>query len=99
MARRKLEKMPEFLSQPPLTADELRHKEEIRQTLIDLTERTRLRNLNNAVRVAQAVAAGRFPELEDHFGELGRRFADLLDRPAEAATRRAALKTIEGGKE
>jgi hypothetical protein len=84
-------------AQPPLTADEMRGKIEISRMLNDLAIDANRRNLDNAVPVTQAVAAGRLPELQEHFGELGRRFGHLLDRPVKAATRRAALRTIEGG--
>jgi hypothetical protein len=96
MARRKIEKVsapPPMPSEPPITAEERKARNQEWDRLIGAL---RQRNLNTAVLVAQAVAAGRIPELEDHFGELGRRFAPMLDRPEQAAIRRAAFKVIDG---
>ena len=48
-------------------------------------------NLMNAVYLAQQAAAG-FGPLVDHFAELGRRYAHLLEAPPKPS-----LRVIEGG--
>jgi hypothetical protein len=49
------------------------------------------RNLSNAVYLAQQAAAGYGP-LVEHFAELGRRYAHLLEAPPKPS-----LRVIEGG--
>jgi hypothetical protein len=63
---------------PPPTAEEQAQSARISAHLRELTVIFHQRNLDTAVSLAILARAGRLPkELEEHFGELGRRYAEL----------------------
>lgn len=59
-----------------------------------ITAELRLRNLQNAVLLAQQAATGRGP-LVEHFAKLGLRFSHELNRPPHSD--RTSLRVIDGG--
>ena len=76
---------------PPKTEQELKQDRELLAMLQDTTAVLRQRNLDNAVILAEQAAAGYGP-LVEHFAELGRRYAHLLD-----AQPKPVLRVIKGG--
>lgn len=76
---------------PPRTAKEEAQSRELVRQLERLSAELRQRNLTNAVYLAQQAVAGYGP-LVDHFAELGRRYAHLLEAPPKPS-----LRVIEGG--
>ena len=81
---------------PPALPPKLAAEAEADQSLLimmqELTRTLEKRNLDRAVMLARQAAAGRGP-LVDHFAELGRRYAHLLD-----AAPKTSLRVVEGGK-
>lgn len=75
---------------PLPTEKEMAANRQIALQLQQLCVQLHQRNLNNAVLLAQQAARGRGP-LVAHFGELGRRYAELLDQP-----QKPQLRVIEG---
>jgi hypothetical protein len=76
---------------PPVTEEEDAVSREITRRLEEMIIRQRQLNLSRAVVLAQQAARGTGP-LVEHFAELGRRYAHLVDEPP-----RPALRVIDGG--
>jgi hypothetical protein len=79
---------------PPPTEADTRAAEQISRQLDEIAAAVERRCLEDAVRVAQAVAAGQLPDLKAHFLELGRRFRGEL---TPAPKGRRSLRMIDGG--
>ena len=91
MARRTPPVVPPAM--PEMTAAEKAAQLHIAALLRNAAAGLHARNLSNAVLLAQQAACGHGP-LVDHFAELGRRYAHLLD--AKQAPR-TSLRVVEGG--
>jgi hypothetical protein len=81
------------ITPPPVLPEaerEMAESQEICRRLDELTRIARQNNLNRAVILAQMAARGRGP-LVDHFAELGRRYAHLVE-----ARSKPCLRVIEG---
>lgn len=83
----------------PLSNTERAQIDDITARLRAATALLRQQNLDRAVRLAQMAARHELPkELEEHIGELGRRFAALVDAPAARAPApkaRASLRLVQ----
>lgn len=77
---------------PPKSAAEAAADQSLLVRMQELTRMLEKRNLDRAVMLARQAAAGRGP-LVDHFAEIGRRYAHLLDAPPKTS-----LRVVEGGK-
>ena len=71
---------------PPRTSEEIAKIAEISRRIQELTKIVRQQNLDHAVSLAQQATCGRGP-LVDHFAELGRRFAHIVDKPPKPPLR------------
>ena len=71
---------------PARTSEEIAKSAELSRRIEELTKIVRQQNLDHAVTLAQMAARGRGP-LVDHFHELGRRFAHVVDKPPKPALR------------
>ncbi len=95
MARRKAPTPPAATvtppPMPPATEEEQAFDAEITRRLEGMAAEQQRRNLNSAVVLAQQAARGVGP-LVEHFAELGRRYAHLVDTPP-----RPTLRVIDGG--
>jgi hypothetical protein len=76
---------------PPKTEQELAESREICRMLEELTRIVIQQNLDRAVILAQMAARHQGP-LVEHFGELGRRYAHLLNAP-----QKPSFRVIDGG--
>lgn len=76
---------------PPTTDEEEASNREITRRLEEMIIRQRQLNLSRAVVLAQQAARDVGP-LVEHFAELGRRYAHLVDTPP-----RPTLRVIDGG--
>jgi len=76
---------------PPVTEEETAFDAEITRRLKEMAAEQRKRNLSSAVALAQMAARGQGP-LVDHFGELGRRYAHLVEAPPKPT-----LRVVKGG--
>ncbi len=76
---------------PPITEEETAFDLEITRRLEEMIIRQRQTNLSRAVVLAQQAARGTGP-LVEHFAELGRRYAHLVDAPPQPT-----LRIIDGG--
>ena len=86
--KKKIVSPPEI---PPKSAAELARSKELVRRLERVTAELHQRNLTNAVCLAQQASRG-FGPLVEHFAELGRRYAHLLEAPPKIS-----LRVIEGG--
>jgi hypothetical protein len=77
---------------PPQTPAEIEGLRQISAALQELAEQQQRANLQVAVRLAQQALCGQGP-LVEHFAELGRRFAALLD-----TTTKPTLRLVPGGR-
>lgn len=84
---------PALPAAPPPTDREIAAAKKIAADLQDLVAMLEQRCLDDAVLLAQEAARGRGP-LVDHFRELGRRYAKLLDAP-----QKPTLRVVMGGVE
>jgi hypothetical protein len=88
---------------PPKSAEEAAADASILAQMRELTEILHQRNLDTAVRLAELASRRQLPrDLEKHFGELGRRYSELVDqvamrRPATPRLRLVAESGAEVG--
>jgi hypothetical protein len=76
---------------PAKTPEEIAQSAELSRQIREIAQIVRQQNLDHAVTLAQMAAHGRGP-LVEHFHELGRRYADLVDTPPKPT-----LRIINGG--
>ena len=96
MATREITTAPLAPPMPPPSAEEIADSERTCAMLRELIEIAQQRNLDNALILAEMARQRRLPKhLEDHFGELGRRYYELVrDRDKKKQT---TLRVVEGG--
>jgi hypothetical protein len=84
LAARGAATLPPLPPVPPPSAEEQAASASITAQLLALTERLHQRNLDSAVRLAILAANRQLPVgLEEHFGELGRRYSEIAGNGAE----------------
>ena len=83
--------LPELPPEPAPSAEKIAQERQILADLEVLVQRLEQRALNTAVALAQQAARGEGP-LVQHFMEIGRRYAKLLDAPSKPK-----LRLVQGG--
>ncbi len=94
--RRSAPPAPPMPPMPAPSAEELARGRRTTEMLREAIVIAKQRNLDRVVILAEMARRHQLPqELEDHFGELGRRYAELVhDRGKK---KRPALRVVEGG--
>jgi hypothetical protein len=103
--RRRATSAPRLRTPPPPdlpeSAEEAAERMALARDMRALVEMLKRQNLDRAVTLAIMARDGKLPiELQEHFGELGRRYAELVthaDVAAVKAAARPALQVIDGG--